>query len=62
MIKLENKSILITGGGRGLGRSIAVAAAREGAFFFCREVVPIMLNKGALKWIRKILKTTRLSR
>jgi fengycin family lipopeptide synthetase B len=30
-MKLENKSILITGGGRGLGRSIALAAARGGA-------------------------------
>ncbi len=31
IMALEKKSILITGGGRGLGRSIAVAAARKGA-------------------------------
>jgi fengycin family lipopeptide synthetase B len=32
MMSLLNKSILITGGGRGLGRIIAVVAALEGAF------------------------------
>jgi NAD(P)-dependent dehydrogenase (short-subunit alcohol dehydrogenase family) len=48
MGRLEEKVAIVTGGGRGLGRGIALELAREGAGVVIAEIDPATAERTAL--------------
>ena len=48
-MRLENKTVIVTGAGSGLGKAVAVAAAKEGAAVVLADINEDAMNKMCIR-------------